>query len=366
MTPCVLDCLDSTLFIELATQSLQQSFIYEKIHIRSVFLLGTCLDYSALSTTTSTLRLLPSIRKILHVWCEIPQKLDEDTSPLIIRLVRLINRLALSNKDAIIEENLCAFLVPHFENLCLSSSVIDDIVSLLLTLSTTVHGKRHLRRLGFVQQILQATKRYNQLWHPLAFLINQRDLNQSSTLKRLIHLITQRTINVFQALASASNDTSFDSTIPSSKNQAALVAIEWFTLVRTNFLPFSIIVDELINYTKKVNFMNMLIDTILSLQQDDEGVPRLIDILIELLWTLSFSTSTKVHEILKKRLDLCRWLKTNLNNSIDRIVISSQAILSILDSTIQTLGERFNLVKKIHFHFYFDRSNNFELSSNIE
>jgi hypothetical protein len=40
-------------------------------------------------------------------------------------------------------------------------------------------------------------------------------------------------------------------------------------LLRTNFLSFLIIVDELINYTKKGNIINILIDTILSLQQDD-------------------------------------------------------------------------------------------------
>ena len=101
------------------------------------------------------------------------------------------------------------------------------------------------------------------------------------------------------------------------------------------------IVDELINYTKKVNFINMLIDTILSLQQDDESLPKLIDVMIELLWTFSFSTSTNIHDTLQKRLDLCRWLKTNLNSSIPNIRIASQAILSILDPNNKTLSKLF-------------------------
>ena len=72
---------------------------------------------------------------------------DDDTSPLILRLVRLINRLALSNKESIIQENLCAFLVPHFEKLCLTPNVIDDIISLLLLYPQQfLTGKRHLRR----------------------------------------------------------------------------------------------------------------------------------------------------------------------------------------------------------------------------
>ncbi|CAF4673985.1 unnamed protein product, partial [Rotaria sp. Silwood2] len=221
--------------------------------------------------------LLPSIRKILHIWCEIPQNSDDDASPLIVRLIRLIYRLSLSSKDSIIRENLCAFLVPHFETLCLTSDIIDDIVSLLVTLSTTTIGKKHLHRLGYVQHILHATKRHSSLWHPLSLLINQRDLFQSSLFKRLIHLLIQRTINMFQSLATASNDTSFDSTTSPSRNQAVMVAIEWFILLRTSFLSFTMIVDEFINYKKKVNLINMLIDTILSLQQDDESFPKLID-----------------------------------------------------------------------------------------
>ena len=341
LTPCLLDCLNSSLFIQLSTKFLRQSLTSEKIHIRSIFLLFTCLDYCTLSMTTSTLNLLPSIRKILHIWCEIPQNFDDDTSPLIVRLIRLIHRLALSNKDSIVQENLCAFLVPHFETLCLTSNVIDDIVSLLVTLSTTLTGKRHLRRLGYVQHILHATKRYSSLWHPLALLITQRDLLQSFIFKKLIHLLTQRTINMFQTLATASNDTSYDSTTPSSKNQATMNAIEWFTLLRTTFLSFLMIVDELINNTKKANLINMLIDTILILQQDDDSLPKLIDVMIEVLWTLSFSTSTNIHDLLQKRFDLCRCLKKHFNSSTPNTRLASKAILSILDLTNRTRSSLF-------------------------
>ncbi|CAF4573933.1 unnamed protein product [Rotaria sp. Silwood1] len=338
ITPCLLDCLNSSLFIQLSTKFLRQNIISEKIHIRSIFLLFTCLDYCTLSITISTINLLPSIRKILHIWCELPQNSDNDASPLIVRLIRLIYRLSLSNKDSIIRENLCAFLVPHFETLCLTSTIIDDIVSLLMTLSTTITGKRHLRRLGYVQHVLHATKRQSSLWHPLSLLINQRDLFQSSLFKRLIHLLIQRTLNMFQSLTTASNDTSFDSTTSPSKNQAAMIAIEWFILLRRSFLSFTMIVDELINCRKKANVINMLIDTILFLQQDEESLPKLIDIMIELLWTFSLNTSTNIHDILQKRLDLCRYLKNNLNNSTLNIRFASKAILTILDLTNRTLS----------------------------
>jgi len=337
LTPSLLDCLNSSLFIELSTKFLQQNLTNENIPIRSIFLLFTCLDYCTLLITSSTLHLLPLIRKILHVWCEIPQNSVDDISPLIIRLIRLINRLALSNKDSIIQENLCAFLVPHFEILCLTSNIIDDIISLFVTLSTTITGKQHLRRLGYVQYILHATKRHSQFWHPLSLLLTQRDLYQSSFFKRLIHLITQRTINIFQSLTITSSDTSFDSTT-SSKDEISFLAIEWFVLLRTSFLSFTMIVDELINYTKKVNLINMIIDTILSLVQDDENLSTLIGIMIELLWTFSFSTSTNIHDILQKRVDLCLFLKANLHTSTLNISLASQAILSILDSSNKNLS----------------------------
>ena len=83
----------------------------------------------------------------------------------------------------------------------------------------------------------------------------------------------------------------------------------------------------------------MLVDTLLSLQQDDESLPKLIDVLLDLLWTFSFSQSTSIHEILQKRLDLCRWLTSNLNSSTPSIVMASQATLSILDSSTKTLSK---------------------------
>ncbi|CAF3361194.1 unnamed protein product [Rotaria socialis] len=334
---CLLDCLNSSLFIQLSTKFLRQNLTSEKIHIRSIFLLFTCLDYCTLSIEAATLQLIPLTRKVLHIWCEVPQNADDDVSPLIVRLIRLIHRLSLSYKDSIIHENLCAFLVPHFEALCLSSNVIDDIVSLLLTLSTTIQGKRHLRRLGYVQHVLYGTKRYSSLWHPLSLLITQRDLFDSSLSKRLVHLLIQRTINIFQSLTTASNDTSFDSTTPSSRNQTALTAIEWFLLLRTSFLSFTMIADELINYTKKVNLINMFIDTILSVQQDeDDSLPKLIDVMAELLWTFSLSTSTNINELLQKRFDLCRYLKTNANISTSNVRLASKAILAILELNNKT------------------------------
>ncbi|CAF3903121.1 unnamed protein product [Rotaria sordida] len=345
LTPCIINCLNSSLFIQLSTEFLRQNITSDKINIRSIFLLFTCLDYCTTSTKiTSTLQLLPLINKILHIWCEIPQNSDDDISLLIIHLIAFINQLVLINKEAIIRENLCASLLPHFEILCQTPNLIDDIASLLIIICSTKNGKRHLRHLGFVQHILYETKRCIQLWHPLALLITQHDLYQTSLFKRLIHLLIQRTINVFQSLATTSNDTSFDSISPSSKNQIAIAAIEWFVLLRTSFLSFTMIVDELINSTKKVNLINMLIDTILFVQQDDDILPKLIDVMIELLWTFSFSTSTNIHNNLQKHIDLCRWLKTNITDSILSIRIASQAILFSLDSnnknTIRTTLSR--------------------------
>jgi hypothetical protein len=188
---------------------------------------------------------------------------------------------------------------------------------------------------------LHEVKRYSQLWHPLGLLITRHDLYQTSIFKRLVHLLIQRTINIFQSLATASNDASFDSTSRSSKNQVALTAIEWFILLRTHFLSYSMIVDELINSTKKVNFINMLIDTILSLEQDDDILPKLIDVMTEILWTFTFSTSTNIHDNLQKRVDLCQWLKTNITDSLPNIRFVSQAILSTLDLTTKTPSKIF-------------------------
>ncbi|UJR28297.1 hypothetical protein I4U23_009544 [Adineta vaga] len=339
LTPCLLDCLKFPLFIQLSTDFLRTTSLNEKISIHSIFLLFTCLDYCIASITTSTLDLIPSIRKILHIWCEIPQNPIDDLSPLIVRLIRLINRLALTYHDAIIEANICAYFIPHFDNLCLTLYVMDDIVSLLVTISKTIVGKRHLRRLGYIQHILRTIKRPpHSLWYPLSLLITQRDFYQSSFFKRLIHLLAQRTIKILQILTKTHDDTSFDSTTSSSRDQIYIVALDWFSLLRTHFLSFIMIVDELIKYTKKINLISMIIDTILSLVEDDENSLNLIEIMIELLWTFSFSTSTNIHEILQKRLDLCQWLTTNLNTSTPNICLASQAILFLLDSGNQNLN----------------------------
>lgn len=74
-----------------------------------------------------------------------------------------------------------------------------------------------------------------------------------------------------------------------------------------------------------------MIDTILSLQQDEECLPKLIEILIDILWTFSFSTTTNIHETLQKRLDLIRWLKTNINSSSIELSLPSHGILSLID-----------------------------------
>ena len=333
LTFCIVNCLNNPLFIQLATEFLRQNITTDKINIRTIFLLFTCLDYCTSSTITPlTLQLIPSINKILHNWCEISHNTDDNISLLIARLINFINQLALVNKDIIIRENLCAFFLPHFEILCQTPNLIDNIISLIINICSTRKGKRHLHRLGFAQRILHEIKRYVQFWHPLSLLITQNDLYQTSLFKRLTHLLIQRTMNIFQSLVATSNDTSFDSTSPSSKNQVATTAIEWFTLLRKGFLSFTMITDELINSTKKINLISMLIDTILSLQLDDDSSPNLIDVMIELLWTFSFSTTTNIHDTLQRNTDLCQWLKTNLIDSIPSRFIPSQAILSYLNS----------------------------------
>ncbi|CAF4333135.1 unnamed protein product, partial [Adineta steineri] len=107
---------------------------------------------------------------------------------------------------------------------------------------------------------------------------------------------------------------------------------------RTIFLTFLLITDGLINSTKKGNFINMLIDTILFVQQDDDIHPKLIDVMIEFLWTFSFNTSTNIHDSLQKRIDLCQWLKMNTSESIPSIRLTSQGLLSTLDLNTKTLN----------------------------
>jgi hypothetical protein len=342
LTPSILNCLNNRLFIQLSIEFLRQNITSDKINIRSIFFLFTCLDYSTLSTIS--ISLLPSINHIFHIWCDIPKKSDEEISLLIICLIRFLNQLAIEDKDAIIRENICTYLLPHFDLLCQTSNLIDDLTSLITTLCSTRNGKQYLRQLGFVQYILYEVKRHVQLWHPLGLLITQHDFYETSFLKRLIHLLILRTTNIFQSLTTASNDTSFDSISPSSRNQVTITAIEWFVLLRTHFLSFSTIVDELINSTKKVHLINMLIETILSIEQDEDIQPKLIEVMIELLWTFTFSSSTNVHDSLQKHTDLCRWLKSNLNASLPNIRLPSQTILSMLDLNTKIPSKHFPFV----------------------
>ncbi|CAF0872559.1 unnamed protein product [Adineta ricciae] len=336
LTPCVIHCLHSSLFLQLATDFLRQNITNDQINIQSIFLLFTCLDYCILSAITiSTLRLIPSIREIFQTWSTIPRM---DISPLIIRLIRFINQLTIADKEAIIRENLCSFFLPSFELLCQTSNLTDEIASILITLCSINLGRKHLRQLGFIRHILHGTKRYVQLWRPLALLLIQQDLQETSFLNRLIHLLTQRTITLFQSLTATSNDTSFDSTSPSSKVQLTEVTIEWLLLLRTSFLTFSSIVDGLISTKRKVNFINVLIDTILSVQQDEDTLPKLIDVMIEFLWTFVFSTTTTISETLPKHLDLCQWLKSNNAESLPSIRLTSQGILSTLEFNSKTLN----------------------------
>ena len=358
LTPWISDCLSSPLFLQLSLQFLRQNITNDKTNIRSIFYLFTCLDYSIVSTMTASF--LPSISHIFHIWCEIPKKSDEEMSLLIIRLIHFLNQFALENHQAIIEENISSFLLPHFDLLCQTSSLIDDLTSLIITLSSTTTGKQHLRQLGFVQHILHEVKRHVQLWHPLGLLITQQDFSQQpSFLKRLIHLLILRTTTILQSLTSATNDTSFDSISPSSKNQLAINAIEWFVLLRTHFLAFSVIINELINSTRKIHLINIFVDTILSLDQDEDIHPKLIEEMIELLWTFTLTNNTNIHETLQKHGQLCQWLKSSITESIPNILLASQAILSILDLNTKlsskTSFSSFFLIYLNEFFFQLER-----------
>ena len=334
VTPCILHCLNSTLFIRLARQFLFQNDKTDKIDIRSIFLLSSCLDFCTLAKISSlTFQFIPSIRQILGIWADLPVKTDEEIAPLIVRLIRLLYQLVLFDSETVVRENLGVYLVPHFASLCQISSVADDAISILLLLSSTRTGKEYLRQLETIQYVLPETKRQMRLWQPVALLLTPNDFQQPNIFKRLIYLLNQRTISIFQSLATATNDTSFDSTTPSTKNQMALAAIEWIELLRTNFLVYTTIVDEFISSAKKNNFLNMFIDTILALEQEEDIIPKLIDELIELLWTLTLSSSTSIHEHLQKRVDLYRWLKSNITDGTPTIRLASQAILSTFDFT---------------------------------
>ena len=355
VTPCISHCLHSSLFIAVATESLRQNIKTDRVPVRSTFLLFTCLDYCASSTVTSnTLQLLPAIHQLLSLWCEIPPEPDEALSPLIARLVHLIHRLALFDSEVIVREGLCAYLAARFQILCQTPSVVDDLVPLIVTVGSTPLGKQHLRRLDFVSHTLNEIKYIRPLWHPLSVLIVQHDLWQSSILKRLSHLIRQRTIGVLQSLTTASIDTSFESLFPLPSKSALATAIEWFALLRTSFLSFTMIIEELLDSTKKNNVLHLFVDTILSLEHDDDLLGTLMDIMIELLWTFALAPSTAAHEQLKKRADLMRWLKANLADSMPNVRLVSQAILLVLDSKSRSLSKCFphSLLSFLHVSLY--------------
>jgi hypothetical protein len=84
--------------------------------------------------------------------------------------------------------------------------------------------------------------------------------------------------------------------------------------------------------------------------------------MIELLWTFSFSTTTNIHEILQKRLDLCQWLKANFNSSIPNVRLASQGILLISDSNNKTLSNSFDFCFQILNSNSIFRSNNIQSS----
>ena len=340
VTPCLSQCLHSPLFMDVATECLRKNIKTDRVPIRSTFLLFTCLDYCASSTVTSnTLQLLPAIHQLLSLWCEIPLEPDEPLSPLIARLIRLIHRLALFDSDVIVREGLCAYLAARFQILCQTPAVVDDLVPLLVTVSSTPLGKQHLRRTDFVAHILNEIKYIRALWHPLSLLIIQHDLWQSSILKRLSHLIRQRTIGVLQSLTTASIDTSFESLFPLPSKWAVATAMEWFALLRTGLLPFTMIIDELLDSTKKNNVLHVFFDTLLSLEHDDDLLGTVLGMMIELLWTFVLTPSTAVHEQLRKRTDLMHWLKGNLTDSMPNVRLVSQAILSVLDSKCRSLSK---------------------------
>jgi hypothetical protein len=108
----------------------------------------------------------------------------------------------------------------------------------------------------------------------------------------------------------------------------------------------------------------MLSDTILSLEQDEDILPKLIDVMIELLWTFTFSTSTNIHDNLQKRVDLCQWLKTNITDSLPNIRFTSQAILSTLDLSTQTPSKILMFFCPISIILIFSSNNNTQSSFN--
>ena len=310
LSQCIFECLNESLIL-----------FDQNLNIRTRFLLFTCLDY--LIQSNMSRELFPSIYQIFQIWSETP---NEEISLLIIRLIRYLNQYSFHDREVIIRENFCAFLRPHFELLCQNSNLIDDLVSLLINLSSIPLGKEHLRELDFVSILIEQVKYHIQFFHPLALLLIQQDLYQSSFLKRLIHLLIIRTNQILQTLTSTINDTSFDSISPLSKNQLSINAIEWFILLRTQYLCFNILIDELIQSTKKLRLIPILIETIVALEQEEDIPENLIEVMMEFLWTLTFSLQTK---IIDYHSNLSIWLKNNLSSSTIRLM--SQAILFIIE-----------------------------------
>lgn len=330
--PCLLNALKSPIFVQLSVEFLRLNLTREKIPIRSIFILFSSLDLLTLSSVTdSTFDLIPSIRQVLKIWNEIHSNNELELSSLIVRFIRFLHRLTVADSEFIVKENVCFYLVGHLQYFCQNPSVVDDLTSMFLIIGSTASGKLYLRQLDFLQALLPETKRHVQLWPLVSLIVTAGDLLKSSFFKRLIHLLMQRTILIFQSLASASNDTSFDSTTPSTKNQLAQIASDWLDLLRTKFLCFTSIVDEFIQSTKRNNFLNVFIDTILAVDQEEELLPKLIERLLELLWTLSLSMSNAVGEHIQKRVDLHRWLKSNVKKGKPNIRLPSQAILLLYD-----------------------------------
>ena len=46
LLPCIINCLNTPLFVQLSTEFLRQNITSDKINIRSIFLLFTCFEYS--------------------------------------------------------------------------------------------------------------------------------------------------------------------------------------------------------------------------------------------------------------------------------------------------------------------------------
>ena len=313
LTNCIFECFTSSsvanLFAEIPS-------------IRTRFLLFTCLDYLIASNMSN--ELFPTIYQIFKMWCDLPKNFHEEISLLIIRVIRYFNQFSFNHRELIIRENLCSYLRPNFDHLCQTDTLLDDLVSLFINLASIPIGKEHLRQLGFLELIFDQIKLHPTFWQPLTLLLTQGDLYEASFLKRLMHLLILRTNNTLQTLSSTAHETSFDSMF--SKHQLAVHAIDWFNLCRTEFLCYTIIGDELIHSTKKLRLIPMLIETILAIEQEEELSDKLIEAMLELLWTLTFDIDTK---ILLNHSQFHQWLKDNACQSTN-IRLISQGILFLV------------------------------------